>query len=277
MTLAVSKSVMKHLDKIGIFILFLFVFSSCNSDKKEPVQEQPTEDLQAKQMLEGIWMNEDEGGVAFRVQGDTIFYPDENSQPARFAIYDDTMVVMGGNNVKYPIVKQAAHIFIFHNQSGDEIKLVKSTDPADKFAFSHKPPMALNQGQLIKRDTVVIFNNERYHGYVQINPTTYKVYKSSLNSDGVEVDNIYYDNIIHLSVFNGNRKVFSSDFHKKDFARYVPAAFLKQSVLNDMTFNAVNTEGISYIASIGIPDSQISYLVNVHIGYDGKLKFSIKE
>ncbi len=59
--------------------------------------------------------------------------------------------------------------------------------------------LALNQNTLIKRDTVVVRGDEKYHLYVQVNPTSYKVYKSSYNDDGVEVDNVYYDNIVNLA------------------------------------------------------------------------------
>ena len=58
---------------------------------------------------------------------------------------------------------------------------------------------------MLKRDCVVFFNDEKYHCYIQINPTTYKVVKPSVNDDGVEVDNVYYDNIVNLTVFNGNK------------------------------------------------------------------------
>lgn len=58
-----------------------------------------------------------------------------------------------------------------------------------------------------------------------MNPTTYKVYKSSYNDDGVQVDNVYYDNIVNIHVYHGANRVFSRDFHKKDFLKVVPAEF----------------------------------------------------
>lgn len=74
--------------------------------------------------------------------------------------------------------------------------------------------MALNQNKLIKRDSVVIYGNEHYHWYIQVNPTTYKVAKQTYNDNGVEVDNVYFDNIIHLSLFCGGTQVFSRDFER---------------------------------------------------------------
>ena len=42
----------------------------------------PQEDLRAKQMLQGIWLNDAEGDVSFMAKGDTIFYPDSTSRCA---------------------------------------------------------------------------------------------------------------------------------------------------------------------------------------------------
>lgn len=56
-------------------------WASCSHkpDKHEAAQE---EDLAAKKMLQGIWLNDDdEDDVAFRAKGDTIYYPDSTSQP----------------------------------------------------------------------------------------------------------------------------------------------------------------------------------------------------
>lgn len=200
----------------------------------------PQEDLRAKQMLQGIWLNDAEGDVSFMAKGDTIFYPDSTSQPVRFAIYGDTLVLSAAGESKYPIVKQAPHLFVFKNQNGDVVKLVKSEDPDDRYAFEERRPVALNQNRLIKRDTVVTLGGEKYHSYTQVNPTTYKVVKSSYNDDGVAVDNVYHDNIVHVSVFNGARKVYSGDFRKQAFVRLVPADYLSQSVLSDITFTRID-------------------------------------
>lgn len=49
-------------------------------------------------MLQGIWLNDDdEDDVAFRVKGDTIYYPDSTSQPVYFYIAGDTLVMKGAN------------------------------------------------------------------------------------------------------------------------------------------------------------------------------------
>ena len=100
--------------------------ASCG--KKASPDSTPKEDTRAKKLLQGIWLNEDDEDVAFRVKGDTIYYPDSTSQPVYFCIYGDTLIMKGARDVKYPILKQAAHLFEFKSPSGDVIKLTKTSD-----------------------------------------------------------------------------------------------------------------------------------------------------
>lgn len=242
------------------------------SHKADKQGEMVAENAAVKKMLQGIWLNDDEDDVAFRVKGDTIYYPDSTSQPVYFYIAGDTLVMKGANVVKYPIVKQAAHIFQFKIQNGDIVKLVKTNDASYLRQFTQQPPVALNQNTLIKRDTIVSHADEKYHLYVQVNPTTYKVYKSSYNDDGVEVDNVYYDNIVNINIFQGARKLFGKDFHKEDFKKKVPAEFLKQAILSDISFLKIDAEGIHYMAVLAMPDSSLSYQVELVVSHDGKMK-----
>ena len=254
-------------------ILVLFA-SSCNRQKASEAEEVISEDLKAKEMLQGVWLNADDEEPAIRVHGDTIFYPDSTSMPVCFQIFADTLVLHGVNDVRYAIIRQSEHIFEFRNQYGDNVKLVKSDDERAASQFDNDQPQVINQNRLIKRDTVLMIKGDRYHCYVQVNPTTYKVYKTTYNDEGVSVDNIYYDNIINLAVFQGARRVFSSDFHKADFARHVPEKFLKQCILSDMLFRNVDEGGIHYSALICEPDSPSSYEVDVLVSYTGKVTFS---
>ncbi len=236
----------------------------------------PQEDLAAKKMLQGIWVNEDEESVAFEAQGDSIFYPDTTSQPVRFQIVEDTLVLHGAEDIKYPIIKQTPHLFIFKNQNGDEVKLEKSDDPDDAAQFTHQKPKAVNQNQLIKRDTIVSYNNVGYHCYVTVNPTTYKVVKASYNDEGVEVDNVYYDNIVNLNVYHGATKLFSGDFRKQQFKHIVPEDFLGQAILSDLIFDSIDKNGVHYIAVLVIPDSMSSYEVQLTVSYTGHLQMRLK-
>ncbi len=259
--------------KIG-FLGLVIVLAACNGRGRKPAELQE-EDRVAKQLLQGIWINADDESVAFKVSGDTIFYPDTTSRAVYFQIVKDTLTMHGVGIVKYPIVKQAPHLFVFKNQNGETVTLTLSEDPNDRFQFENSPARALNQNRLLRRDTVVTWAENRYHCYVQVNPTTYKVVKSTFNDEGVEVENIYYDNIIHLAVFNGSRRLFSRDFRKADFRTILPAAFLSQAILSDMLFRHIDRDGVHYQVFIGIPDSPSYYIVSITISTAGRMTMQL--
>ena len=93
-----------------------------------------------------------------------------------------------------------------------------------------------------------------------------------MNDDGVQVDNVYFDNIINLNVFHGANKLFSHDFKKKDFRNKVPESFLEQAVLSDLLFERIDEKGIHYLAVLAMPDSSLSYQVKIVVSYQGKLE-----
>ncbi len=262
---------MRH--SILYILLSLMVFTACKHSAETPVV--PGEDTRAKQLLQGIWLEADNGDPFFRVKGDTIFYPDSTSLPVFFKVIDDTLVLEGFSTTKYPIVRQTPHLFDFKNQNGETIRLTKSENDDDAMFFENQTPVVLNQNQLIKRDSIVTYDGVRYHCYVQVNPTTYKVIKPTYNEDGVEVDNIYYDNTIHLAVFQGTGRVYSHDFYKKDFKELIPDSFLRQSILSDMTFLKTDEHGISYLAQLYVPDSMSSYVVQITISFNGKMTMQL--
>ena len=57
-----------------------------------PKQEKTEEDLTAKKNLQGIWLDDDDDDVAFRVKGDTIFFPDSTSAPTYFRVERDSLI-----------------------------------------------------------------------------------------------------------------------------------------------------------------------------------------
>lgn len=264
-----------YLNAVLYMLSFLFMAVACGQ-KKDTHAATVQEDKEAKQLLQGVWLNEDDESVVFKAEGDTIFYPDSVSQPVYFQIFHDTLVLHGANISKYTIVKQSAHVFRFRNASGDIVNLVKSEDRDDNTLFHDVQPLPLNQGRLIKRDSVLIYGKDRYHSYVQVNPTSYKVVKATYSDEGVEQDNVYYDNIVHVSVYQGNKRLFSKDFRKQDFAAFTPKDFLKQSILSDIELLGMDTRGVIYRATLVIPDSPSSFLVELVVGFGGKLRMDVK-
>lgn len=257
-----------------ILIVLAFLLTGCG--KKAETDIATAEDTKAKAMLAGVWVDADEGNAVFMVKGDSIFYPDSVSQPVRFAIYSDTLVMYGSSVSKYKILRQTNHLFEFRISGGDALKVVKSDDPYYAEGFDSRPRLTLNQQQLIKRDTVVTHVDRKYHCYVQVNPTSFKVLRSSLNDEGIEVDRVYYDNIIHLAVYSGADKVLSRDFHKADFASVVPQNMLQQCVLSDMLLSSVDAKGIHYTTQLAVPESPVSFIVDLVVNENGKFSMSVK-
>ena len=265
---------LKNINRALFCVGIMFAMIACGSNAGK--QQRSGEDLTAKKNLQGIWLNDDDDDIAFRVKGDSVFFPDSTSAPAYFRIERDSFILVGGNTVKYHIVKQSPHVFVFVNQNGERVKLYKTTDNSYLDMFAPKTVLHVTQNKVIKRDTIMSHDGNNYHCYIQINPTTYKVAKASCNYDGVEVDNIYYDNIINLNVYNGTTKVFSSDLRKEFFKKQVPASFLKQSVFTDMTFFGADNEGLHFFAILAIPETSISYMVETIVTYNGQIKKRIK-
>lgn len=259
---------------IVLISVCLFLVGCGNKTKSGELSTK--ENKEAKQLLQGVWINEDNGDVVFRAEGDTIYFPDSSVMPLYFGVVGDTLVMTCENVAKYAIKKLTSNLFIFINQTGETVRVVKSNDKGYLKMFQRDSVMTFNQQQLIKRDTVVYFNSDKYHCYIQVNPTSYKVLKASYNDDGMEIDNVYYDNILHISVYQDANKIYSSNVVKKDFSSLIDSTFLDRSILNDMSYMSIDNEGVHFSAFLGIPNSSSSFIVEYVITYEGKVIKRIK-
>ena len=257
--------------KLTTIIMLAAALVGCNSQRSSS----PEESKEAKQMLQGIWVDAETGDVSFQVKGDTIFYSDTTSMPAYFKIIGDSLVL--GSGTSYAVVKQSPNLFWFTNQNGDMVKLQKSDDPAVGLEFVRDEPQVLTYTQQVKKDSVVMFNGERYHWYVAINPTKYKVVSRTYNDDGLEVENVYYDNIMHISVFHGSRQLFSSDIRKQDYKKLIPANFLEEAILSAMDFTHIDAEGLHFNATVCRPDGASCYMVDTQIAFTGQQTMKLLE
>jgi len=257
-----------------IAFLFCLSFLACKQQRADGSINDASEDLEAKAMLQGIWIESETEEVSFLAKGDTIFFPDSTSQPSYFCIVRDSFCL--GEN-RYAITKQTEHLFCFQNQAGEEVRLEKSENKEDSLAFSDNQPEILSLNEVLKIDSVVSFGGERYHWYIAVNPTRYKVTKETYNSDGVSVENVYYDNIIHISLYRGSTCLFSRDFKKQMFADDVPQQFLEQAVLGNIKYDHVDSRGVHFNANLCIPDVASCYLVETLIGFDGQMTKKLLE
>ena len=246
----------------------MVVLVACRQNNSSDLQE----NKEAKAMLQGVWIDEESGEESFHVKGDSIYFPDAISMPTSFRICGDSLYLASGT--AYGIVKQTEHVFWFKNLNGDLLKLQKGD--ADT-AMEHGSPSVLSYTHRVKIDSVVTYNNNRYHWYIAINPTKYKVTKRSFNDDGIEVENVYYDNIMNVSVFQGARKIYSSDFRKQQYSGMVPASFLDEAIFANMTFSDIDAAGLHFHATLCIPDGATCYMVDCTISYTGDLSMKLVE
>ena len=254
----------------------LLVLAACRH-QQEPVAtvtDDARENMEAKAMLQGIWQEETTEEVVFRAEGDTIYYPNPDDQPAHFRVVGDSLEL---GSHRYPIVKQTEHLLWFRNKSGETMKLVKSEEADDTLAFGRQQPEMLAPTEVVKKDSVVNYGGQRYHWYVAVNPTRYRVTKTNYNSEGVAVENIFYDNIIHVSLYQNSTCLFSRDFKKGMYEEQVPPSFLEQAILGNMQYVHTDSRGVHFNATLCIPDEASCYLVETIIGFDGRLSLKLLE
>ncbi len=226
----------------------------------------------AKAMLQGVWVDEESGDESFRVNGDTIYFSDATSMPTYFRIYGDSIFLASGTS--YGIVKHTEFLFWINNQNGDLLKLKKNDESTE---VEPETPSVILYTHQVKVDSVVTYNKKRYHWYIAINPTKYKVIKRTYNDDGIEVENVYYDNIMNVSVFEGQRKLYSSDFRKQMYQGIVPASFLNESILANMEYSHADADGLHFNATLCIPDGASCYMVETTVSYTGVLSMKLVE
>lgn len=242
---------------------------------KQNTEGERQENHEAKQMLQGVWVDEDTQTALFRMKGDSVYYADSTSMTAYFRVVDDTLFL--GSSGRYPIKKQTEHVLWFIDSSGELTKCIKSDEANLDSVFENSKPQILTLTEVQKRDTVVFYNGERYHIYIAVNPTKYKVARHVMNEDGLDVENIYYDNIIHLSIYHGASRVFSRDFRKALYINKVPEQILSQSILNNLEFDKADDKGFHFRASVCIPDDGSCYMVGHTISPKGQLNTQVLE
>jgi 7-cyano-7-deazaguanine synthase len=153
----------------------------------------------------------------------------------------------------------------------DIVKLHKSENPEDILAFDNKEVEVIPTTEVVKKDSVVMYKGTRYRGYVYVNPSTMKVIRSSYSEGGISVDNVYYDNVIHICVYEGRRMLYGKDITKKAFAGIFPEDILSQMILADMNFMGVDNKGYQYQATLRVPESSVYSLADITIGFDNRM------
>lgn len=262
----------------GSAILIVLVVSLASCSNKPGGEASAKEDLTAKQLLQGIWVDDETEMPLMRIEGDTVYYANTQSAPVSFKVVHDTIYLYSNEPVAYKIDRQTEYSFWFHSLADEIIKLHKSDNVEDSLVFTNQEVEVISTTpEIIKKDSVVIYKGTRYRGYVYINPSKMKVFKTSYAENGISVDNVYYDNVIHICVYEGKKMLYGQDVTKKMFSDLFPAEVLDQTILADMDFMGVDSEGYHYQATLGIPESSVYNLVNMVIGFNNKMEIKKAE
>lgn len=264
---------MKHSTIILIALAALLAMAGC----RRGTDTAANEDRQAKQMLQGIWMDDENENAVFWVRGDSIFYPDSTSQPAKFWVYGDSLYIQGHTELRhYKITKQAPHLFKFINEMGDEVKLTKDSGETLRGQFNVYRPYAINVLRHYSSDTLFHADGSRWEVKVKVEPTTDPVIKTDYNDVGIEVDNLYLDNQARVTVLFDGVVVYDHDFVKDEFARYMPKDMVSKSMLRYMDLFGADSTSVYLDATVGIPDASSSYVIETRIQRDGKTSMRVK-
>ena len=77
--------------KYVVLSLMVIFSASCGGNKNPNFLELEEEDIAAKELLQGIWLDDETESPLMRVEGDTIYYADSQSAPITFKVMRDTL------------------------------------------------------------------------------------------------------------------------------------------------------------------------------------------
>ena len=101
-----------------------------------------------------------------------------------------------------------------------------------------------------------------------------RVLKTIYSAERISMEKVYYDNVIHICIYEGRKELFSSDITKKMFKEVIPLDFLDQVILSDINFMGIDQNGYHYQAIVSIPESAVYNLIDLTIDFDQKLNIT---
>lgn len=265
---------MANLFKYIAFFIFPFLLS-CTGKQSQSIAE--NENIEMKSMIQGTWLDENTETPMLHIKGDSIYYMTPGTKPVAFQIIRDSLITYGTDKTSYHIKKQNEYMLWIQSEMGDLIRLSKADDSISSIEFKIQAEESEPTKQVIEKNHIVFYKDVRYRGYAYINPSQIKITRPTYSDEGFKIDNVYYDNIIHICVFEGKNKLFGKDIYKKDFEGVVPEEFLQWAILSDMEFIGVNENGYQYQATVCIPDEISCYLINISISTEGHISYTLKE
>lgn len=146
--------------KLLFLILLITSWCSCSSSGKDGVQksaELQLENVEAKRLLQGVWINDDSNVPLLFVKGDSLRFIGQSDDPIEFKIYKDSLYTYGYDVMTYKIDRQSEYDFWFHSLSDRIVKLYRSENLEDSLYFkedSQREPMPIYT-EVVQKDSVV--------------------------------------------------------------------------------------------------------------------------
>ena len=258
-----------------LLLTIVLAFGACRHYDSEYAKRH--QDTDAKELMQGIWIDDEEGAPVLMAHGDSVFFPDTTSLPVAFWIYQDSLYLQGGTTDRYLITKQSEHVLRFINQSGEEVKIVKAEGQQLRPLFMQERPYALNIFRTLVTDTVGMYNIGRiYNCHISVEPTHTRVMVSTFKEAGIRVDNMYLDNEAQVNIRLNKQPFYEHRFVKQDFAAFVPKDFIQKAILSRMQYDRVDSAAIYLDAVIGVPDATSAFVIEVKVGKNGKVTKKLK-
>ncbi|MDO5489133.1 MAG: DUF4738 domain-containing protein [Bacteroidaceae bacterium] len=269
-------------DRILYIILLgvLCLCSACENRKVEAEAEQPQTKPEKKKEylplddLQGVWVDADSQSPFMWVRGDSVYYADNISVAAQVRLSQDSLWL---GQEGYQVESRGMSRLSLLTLTGNTVSLQKTQHPEDSLLFMLVPAEPVVYTERTDRDTVTFCGEHRLHSYVTVNPTTHKVFRTSYNAEGMAVENYSFDNVIHLSVYEGKKCLFRSNFEKTDFAKFVPEEFLSQAILSDITFGPTDAKGAHFHALVCIPEGTACYMIELTVSLGGEVTMALRD
>ena len=173
-----------------ILILCLLIVGCTDKGKQD---NSPTEDAKAKELFQGLWVSDDNGEPTLLAKGDSVFLSRFCQYAcAFFGFIKIHFYLKGQNQNEYKITKQSENLFVFLNDNGDEVRMVKSKEKDLRASFGYQV-YAMNTFLHTQSDTIVRTDLGYFETKISVNTTSDRVIKSTYNENGIEVDNAYLD------------------------------------------------------------------------------------
>ena len=261
--------------KLLIIALLSFLCFSCGGGKQNSGDSKGSsskEDVKAKERLQGIWVDDNTDIPLFMIKGDSLYFADSQSLPLYFMIVKDSLYIYGHEKLSYRVDHLTEFRFWFHSLSDDLVKLYRSENELDSVFFTTEviDPIPIYTS-VVQKDSVVFYKDTRYRGYVYINPSNKRVTKTSYTEEGLSQELVYFDNVIHICVYEGKKELYAQDITKDLFQDLIDDEFYGQSILSDMDFLGVDSKGYHYLASICIPESVICNVIKITISFNNEV------